>query len=107
MCIDLLPEKLLQAIKRKKNDMNGTPLSQIFSYTISSCSNVPFYLYNFLFHEDQKNTLLKAMSSNTFSIKKLQSKHMELEFNILDNSDCSKQKYTILEETVPEPSYKE
>ena len=29
MCIDLLPEKLLQAIKRKKNDMNGTPLPQV------------------------------------------------------------------------------
>ena len=29
MCIDLLPEKLLQAIKKKKNDMNGTPLPQI------------------------------------------------------------------------------
>ena len=27
MCIDLLPEKLLQAIKKKKkNDMNRTPL---------------------------------------------------------------------------------
>ena len=33
--IDLLPEKLPQAIKRKKNDMNGTPLPQIFSYRIS------------------------------------------------------------------------
>ena len=31
MCIDLLPEKLLQAIiKRKKNDINGTPLPQFF-----------------------------------------------------------------------------
>ena len=30
MCIDMLPEKLLQAIKKKKkNDMNGTPLPQI------------------------------------------------------------------------------
>ena len=35
MFIDLLPEKLLQAIKRKKNDMNGTSLPQLFSYTIS------------------------------------------------------------------------
>ena len=32
MCIDLLPEKL-QAIKRKKNDMNGTALPQFFSCT--------------------------------------------------------------------------
>ena len=30
MCIDLFPEKLLQAVKRKKNDMNGTSLPQIF-----------------------------------------------------------------------------
>ena len=30
MCINLLPEKLLQAIKGKKNDMNGTPLPQFF-----------------------------------------------------------------------------
>ena len=29
MCIDLLLEKLLQAIKRKKNDMNRTPLPKI------------------------------------------------------------------------------
>ena len=29
MCNDLLSEKLLQAIKRKKNDMNGTPLPQV------------------------------------------------------------------------------
>ena len=35
MCIELLPEKLLQAIKKKENDMNRTPLPQIFSYTIS------------------------------------------------------------------------
>ena len=34
MCIDLLPEKLLQTIKRKKND-NGTLFPQIFSYAIS------------------------------------------------------------------------
>ena len=30
MCIDLLPEKLLQVIKRKKNDMNGTSLPNFF-----------------------------------------------------------------------------
>ena len=33
MCIDLLPEKPLQAIKRNKNDMNRTLLPQFFSYT--------------------------------------------------------------------------
>ena len=29
MCIDLLPEELLQVIKKEQNDMNGTPLPQI------------------------------------------------------------------------------
>ena len=29
MCIDLLPEKLLQAIKKKKKGINGIPLPQI------------------------------------------------------------------------------
>ena len=29
---------LLQAIKSKKNDMNGTPLPHFFSYTTSYCS---------------------------------------------------------------------
>ena len=29
MCINLFSEKLLQAIKKKKNDINETPLSQI------------------------------------------------------------------------------
>ena len=29
MCIDLLPEELLQIIKKEQNDMNGTPLPQI------------------------------------------------------------------------------
>ena len=33
LCIDLLPEKLLQAIKSKKNDMNRSFLPQIFPYT--------------------------------------------------------------------------
>ena len=28
MCIDLLPENFSKLLKRKKNDMNGTPLSQ-------------------------------------------------------------------------------
>ena len=70
MCIDLLPEKLLQVIKRKKNDMNETSLPNFFhikypnvvlSLTIINFQNVPFYLYNFLFLEGQKNTLLKAI----------------------------------------------
>ena len=36
MGIDLLPEKLLQAIKKKKNDMNRTPLSHILQVTLVS-----------------------------------------------------------------------
>ena len=33
--------------------------------------------------------------------------HKELEFNILGNSDCSKPQDIVLEEAVPELSYKE
>ena len=32
---------------------------------------------------------------------------MELEFNILGNSDCSKPYYIAIEEAIPELSYKE
>ena len=40
--------------------MNGTP--QDLSLTIITFENVPFYLYNFLFQEGQKNNFLKAIS---------------------------------------------
>ena len=35
MSIDLLPENFPKLLREKKNDMNGTSLPQIFSYTIS------------------------------------------------------------------------
>ena len=47
--------------------MNGTP--QYLNLIFINFQNVPFYPYNFLFQEIQKNTLIKAISETHFHKK--------------------------------------
>ena len=54
MCIDLLPEKLLQAIKKKEKQYERSTIATnilmcYLNLIIINFQNVPSYLYNFLF----------------------------------------------------------
>ena len=65
MCIDLLPEKHLQVIKKKEKwyERNTSVFKFYFNF-----QNVPIYMV-FLFQEGEKNSLLKQYFETHFHKK--------------------------------------